>query len=124
MFIKGNTVYADAYHYLKHKTKNIIALSFKGNADDFFEYKMDLPIQIEINNNTIFWQDRKLAIMPKSLSYKDVKERIIKSRYTYDEQIAIILNNDLGEDSEYIKMQEWREFASHIARLVENINIE
>ena len=121
MFTKGNKLYADTYKYLRHKTKNIIALSFVGSADDFEEVDMELPIHVEIVGNMLFWQNRKLATSPKNFDYSTIKEHIIKSRYTYDEQIAIMLNKDKSEEDNvlYLKMQSWRDFASEIAKIAD-----
>lgn len=122
MFVKGNTVYADAYKYLRHKTKRIIALSYKGNADDFNEIDMTLPIEVEVSGDMLFWENRLLAAKPEKMEYASIKERIIKSRYSYDEQLAIILNKDKSADDAilYEKMQEWREFAGTVARTAMN----
>lgn len=122
MFTKGNTVYADAYKYLRHKTKRIIALSYKGDANDFDEIEMTLPIDITIDGNMILWENRLLAANPSKIEYAAIKEYIIKSRYTYDEQIAIMLNKDKTKEDTilYNKMQEWRDFAASIARIAEN----
>ena len=128
MFIKGNTVYADAFKYLKHKEKNIIALSIKGSADDYEELSM------EQNFSLANYRRKKLAKTGDrskngNLSYltfanrleyltKDsVKTSIIHSRYSNDDQIAIMLNKDASEEDAmyYQKMQEWRDFAAYIA---------
>ena len=118
MFTKGNKVYADTYKYLRHKTKNIIAFSFQGSADEFDELEMTLPIEVENLGGIIFWENKKLATAPKSLDYASIKEHVIKSRYSYDEQIAIMLNKDDSEEDRqlYDKMQEWRDFAAVIAK--------
>lgn len=122
MFTKGDMVYADAYKYLRHKNKNIIALSFKGSADDFEEVEMTLPIEVETDGDMLFFERRKFAVIPERMEYAAVKERIIKSRYSNDEQIAIMLNKDIGREGSvyYQKMQEWREFATEVARIVED----
>lgn len=122
MFTKGNMVYADAYKYLRHKNKNIIALSFKGSADDFEEVEMTSPIEVETDEDMLFWEKRKFAVIPERMEYAAVKERIIKSRYSNDDQIAIMLNKDTDREGAvyYQKMQEWREFATEVARIVED----
>lgn len=122
MFTKGDMVYADAYKYLRHKNKNIIALSFKGSADEFEEVEMTSPIEVETDGDMLFWEKRKFAIIPERIEYAAVKERIIKSRYSNDEQIAIMLNRERSEEDNvlYLKMQEWREFATEVARIVED----
>lgn len=122
MFTKGDMVYADAYKYLRHKSKNIIALSFKGSADDFEEVEMTSPIEVETDGDMLFWEKRTFAVIPERMEYAAVKERIIKSRYSNDEQIAIMLNRERSEEDNvlYLKMQEWREFATEVARIVED----
>lgn len=124
MFTKGNMVYADAYKYLRHKNKNIIALSFKGSADEFEEVEMTLPIEVEKEGNMLFWEGRKFAAIPGEMEYASIKERIIKSRYSNDEQIAIMLNRERSKEDNvlYLKMQEWREFAAEIAKKVQYLN--
>lgn len=124
MFTKGDMVYADAYKYLRHKNKNIIALSFKGSADEFEEVEMMLPVEVKIEGNMLFWEGRKFAVIPEKMEYASIKERIIKSRYSNDEQIAIMLNRERSEEDNvlYLKMQKWREFAAEIARKVLNGN--
>lgn len=118
MFTKGNTVYADAFKYLKHKEKNIIALSVKGSADDYEELPMNDPLNVEVVGKMIFWNNRMFANCPAKLTRDAVKTSIIKSRYSNDDQIAIMLNKDESEEDTmyYNKMQEWREFAAYIAK--------
>lgn len=117
MFIKGNTVYADAFKYLKHKEKNIIALSVKGSADDYEELSMNDPLDVELIGKMVFWNNRKFANRPEAMNKEGIKMSIIKSRYSNDDQLAIILNkdNDQTTDIYYQKMQEWRDFAAYIA---------
>ena len=45
---------------------------------------------------------------------------MIKKQYSNDDQIAIMLNAQLSEEDKmyYDKMQEWREFSGHIAKLI------
>lgn len=124
MFTKGNTVYADAYKYLKHKERNIIALSVKGSADDYEELPMNDPLDIEVDNVVVFWNNRMFANIPESFAKDAVKTSIIKSRYSNDDQLAILLNKDEDEKKRmyYQKMQEWREFAAFVANEVRRTN--
>ncbi|WP_455963012.1 hypothetical protein [Bacteroides bouchesdurhonensis] len=117
MFVKGNTVYADTFKYLKHKEKRIIALSVKGSADDYEELSMNDPLDVEVSNEMIFWNNRRFANRPEHLTKEGVKTSIIHSRYSNDDQIAIMLNKDASEEDAmyYQKMQEWRDFAAYIA---------
>lgn len=56
----------------------------------------------------------------KNMSYAAIKTFIIKLHYSNDDQIAIMLNNEIdmsGEATErYREMQEWREYATTIAK--------
>lgn len=56
----------------------------------------------------------------RNMSYAAIKTFIIKLHYSNDDQIAIMLNNEIdmsGEATErYRKMQEWREYATTIAK--------
>lgn len=49
----------------------------------------------------------------RNMSYAAIKTLIIKLHYSNDDQIAIMLNND---EKKMREMQEWREFASRVAK--------
>ena len=119
MFVKGDKIFADRGCYLKHKQHPIIGLTITGNLDEFEEVVMLDGLNAEVEDGKVFIYDRKFVVLPDSISYSDIKKRVIKSRYTEDDQIAIILNKDLSEEGAmyFQKMQEWREFASEVARL-------
>ncbi|RGY28194.1 MULTISPECIES: hypothetical protein [Bacteroides] len=118
MYVKGNTVYADAYKYLKHKERNIVALSVKGNPDDYEEVSMDMPLEVKVNGNMISWNKGMFMKNVSDLSYEGIKSTIIKSRYSNDDQIAIMLNKDESEEKRmyFDKMQQWREFAAGLTK--------
>ena len=121
MFTKGNIIYADAFKFLKHKERNIIALSVKGSADDYEELSMNEPLDVIVSANMVFWNNRMFANHPSELNKEGVKTSIIKSRYSNDDQLAIVLNKDNDKTAAmyFQKMQEWREFASFIARSID-----
>lgn len=121
MFTKGNIIYADAFKFLKHKERNIIALSVKGSADDYEELSMNEPLDVIVSANMVFWNNRMFANHPSELNKEGVKTSIIKSRYSNDDQLAIMLNKDNDKTAAmyFQKMQEWREFASFIARSID-----
>lgn len=126
MFVKDNILYADAYKYLKHKTAPTVAMIVpltNSTIGDYEEVSFKDPLDIEVKDNTIYWGNRLFLIKVKSLKYADVKTAIIKSRYSDDDQMSIILNRDKGEEKEvlYQKMQEWRDFAGYIAKTVNNL---
>ena len=70
----------------------------------------------------IFWSEDKLAQRVfKNGTYADYKKAIIQKKYSNDDQIAIMLNKDSGEEIDllaYQKMQEWRDWASLVARKI------
>ena len=53
--------------------------------------------------------------------YDSLKTAIIKSRYTYDDQIAIILNkvDSKNDEQKFNKMQAWRRYAAKVARKIQ-----
>ena len=120
MFTKGNIIYADAFKYLKHKERNIIALSIQGSADAYEEVSMNESLDVIVSANMVFWNNRMFANRPSELTKESVKTSIIKSRYSNDDQLAIMLNKDNDKTAAmyFQKMQEWREFASFIARSI------
>lgn len=121
MYIKGDTIYADVYKYLKHKTRRIIALQIKGNQEDWDELEMTDPIKIESDGRMIKWENGLLACIPETMTYEGIKTKIIKSRYSNDDQIAIMLNKDKSDNDmlDYQRMQDWRDFAQRIATLAQ-----
>ena len=121
MFTKGNKIYADTYKYLRHKTKAAIGLTMVGNEDDFEEVDMTLPVSLSVKGNMVTWENGKLAFFAKEKKYAAIKEQLVKSRYTNDEQIAIMLNKDASEDGQlyYQRMQDWRSFSEELAKLVD-----
>lgn len=123
MFKKGNRVYADTYKYLRHKERNFIAFSYIGNEDEFEEVEMEQPMNLRIDENSVFWENGKLCYSFRVLDYVTMKTSIIKSRYSNDDQLALMLNKDDSEDDSifYNKMQEWREWAGWFAKKVESM---
>lgn len=125
MFVKNNILYSDAYKYLKHKTKPIVGMLIPLNnftEDDFEEINMTSPLDIVVKDKSIYWQRSLFFVTPKLLTYADIKTAIIKSRYSDDDQMALILNRESSEENEvlYQKMQQWREFAGYVANVVVN----
>ena len=105
MYKKRNVVYADAYKYLLHKSKGIIAFAQSGNENEFEEKELPMPIKIYFSKS----------------DYATVKTEMIKKQYSNDDQMAIMLNAQLSEKDKvyYNKMQRWREFSGYIAKLID-----
>lgn len=122
MFTKNDNIYADVGYYLRNKTNNSIALMKKGDVNDWEELPLNNPIDIQLDGTTIFINDRKFIFKVPKLTYAAIKTKIITSRYSNDDQIAIMLNANQSEEDMlyYNKMQEWRDWAGYIARLITN----
>lgn len=120
MFTKGNKVYSDAGKYLISKDKRTIALNIIGNIDDYVEGEINSPLDIEIKNGVIYYQNGKLICSPEKIDYVSIKTKMIKLRYSNDDQLALMLNKDNSEEDAalYDKMQEWREWAGRFAKEV------
>lgn len=122
MYKKGNVVYADAYKYLVHKSKGIIAFAQSGDESEFEEKGFPVPIKIIDEGSGLYSIQGvpKVKFYFSKSDYATVKTEMIKKRYSNDDQIAIMLNAQLSEEDKmyYDKMQEWREFSGHIAKLV------
>ena len=119
MFTKGNKTFADAGCYLKGKVGNSVGFTVNGNPDDYDEISIGDDLDVHVDSKIVFLCGRKFMFLPKAITYEEIKKKIIKSRYTDDDQIAIILNKDDSEEDMMLfnKMQEWRAFASEVARL-------
>ena len=120
MFTKGNKVYSDAGKYLISKDKRTIAFNITGSIDDYDEEEINSPLDIEIKNGLIYYQNGRLACAPEKLDYASIKTKMIKLRYSNDDQLALMLNKDNSEEDTvlYDKMQEWREWSGRFAKEV------
>lgn len=119
MYKIGNKTYADAGYYLKRGSS--VGYSFEDNDVSIEEIVCNLE-DMHFNGSIILWSNNKLAQrVLKNGVYGDYKKAIIQKKYSNDDQIAIMLNKDSGEDIDilsYQKMQEWREWASTVARKI------
>lgn len=122
MFTKGNKVYAEVGNYLRHKTKRTIGLAIVGNIEDFEEMPLNEPLDIVVEKDMFFFNNRMFACKPEEMSYAGIKTRLITSRYSNDDQMALILNHGKSdEDTEFFdKMQAWRDWAGEVAKIVTN----
>ena len=121
MFIKGNMIYSEAGYILRCDNKKAFQLPY----DVSKEY---IEIPIDITNTKIesgmIDMDGVVFRNNKKYDYGQWKANIIKKRYSNDDQIAILLNkDDSAEDKmRYDKMQEWREYASALAKKFVELN--
>lgn len=116
MFTINNTIYADAGNILIGDNK--VGYQFIGKESEFKEQKIEYD-DINIKGSFIKYDNgRLLELIPRQPSYGYFKSCIIKKRYSNDDQIAILLNKDSSEEDllKYNKMQEWRDWASILAK--------
>lgn len=122
MYKIGNKTYADAGHYLKRGSS--VGYIFTDNGEEVKEAKVRLD-DMRVSGSLIIWSDGSLAqmVIPRG-EYGDYKKAVVQKKYSNDDQIAIMLNKDGGNDDDqvaYRKMQEWREWASVVAHKIMNI---
>lgn len=123
MYNIGNYNFADAGYYLKRGSS--IAYFFKNNEEEIQEVEATIDDMRKVGS-IILWSEDKLAQrIFKNGTYADYKKAIIQKKYSNDDQIAIMLNKDSGEEVDlfaYNKMQEWREWASIVAKKIVSLN--
>lgn len=102
---KGKILYYLPEEIIWGKTARLA--EYKGHQLDELDF-------IEINQKDVVEIDG-IQYVFRNKSYADIKTFIIKLHYSNDEQIAIMLNND---EDKYNEMQQWREFATNIAKKV------
>lgn len=119
MYKIGNYDFADAGYYLKRGSS--IAYFFEDNGEEIQEIEATVDDMYKVGS-IILWAEDKLAQrIFKNGTYADYKKAIIQKKYSNDDQIAIMLNKDSGEEADllaYDKMQEWREWASIVAKKI------
>lgn len=119
MYKIGNYTFADAGHHLKRGGS--IAYFFEDNGQEIQEVKTSIE-DMHKSGSIILWSDNKIGQrVIKNGGYGDYKKAIIQKKYINDDQIAIMLNKDSGLEEDlfaYQKMQEWREWASIVAKKI------
>lgn len=106
---EGKLLYYPAENMLWGKMARLA--TYKGHqltADDFSEIDETDAVKID-GVNYVFY----------NWKYADIVEFIIKCKYTYDAQIALMLNYQMDPEKyeeKYMEMQEWREYAKEISR--------
>lgn len=98
--------------------KNFIGFMVSSDRAPFTERILNISnITVDSSNicfDIIRWSN------PGIRTYADAKKFIISKRYSNDDQIAIILNKDNSEEDAlaFQKMQEWRDWASILAKKI------
>lgn len=116
MYTRQDYTYAEAGFILKGR--NIMAFSAPSEMGPFEEVEIgldDMTVTDDLISFDIFsWRN------PGVRTYADAKKFVVGKRYSNDDQIAIILNREDSLDATlaYEKMQEFRDWASIVARKI------
>ena len=118
MYKVKNTIYSDAGKVLIYKACKSYS---HPEVESIAEEEVDFS---NARINRIFIDYGGLRCLNHKYDYGQWKAAIIKWRYSNDDQIAILLNkDDSAEDKmRYDKMQEWREYASVLAKKFVELN--
>lgn len=121
MYTDKGYVYSDAGKILV--SGNFIGYSVKADSslvDNITEEDVILDDIILDGDFIRYNNGRIIQSYSKNNTYADWKTKIIKWRYSNDDQIAILINKDNSEDdaAKYGRMQAWREYAAKLARKI------
>lgn len=109
MYTKKNKTYSDAFKYLSSTVYKGIGFTMTDSPDTLEEKDVDMT---KITHDKEFIYLGIIGIRCTDFTHKGIKLAVVNSRYSNDDQIAIMLNED--EDS-LARMQKWRDFADKVA---------
>ena len=114
MYRIKDKLYADAGYILRAGNYRTFVMEDRVGAE---EESIDID-NIKIIGKVIVLDS--IPVIVDKFEYGELKSRLVKFQYSYDDQIAIILNKDDSEESllRYEKMQAWREWAGMVAKKV------
>lgn len=122
MYKIGNYNFADAGYYLNRGSS--IAYFFEDNGEEIEEIEATVDDMHKVGSIVLWSEDKLVQRIFKNGAYADYKKAIIQKKYSNDDQIAIMFNKDSGEAADilaYDKMQEWRVWASIVAKKIMEI---
>lgn len=108
MYQRRNKVYSEAGYILIGNNKK--GYQFEGNPSDFTEEKISLNDMV-IRGEYVEYSGI-LQYIGENPTYEQLKCDMVKRRYSNDDQIAIMLNDDAYAMQ---KMQEWRDWSAQVA---------
>lgn len=108
MYQIRNKVYSEAGYILIGKNKK--GYQFEGKPSDFTEEKINLDDMV-IRGEYVEYSGI-LQYIGDNPDYGKLKRDMVKRRYSNDDQIAVMLNEDADAMQ---KMQEWRDWSSQVA---------
>lgn len=107
----NNYMIAEAGKVLVTADGRGIRLPYKEGAD----YQEE-----DVDKDVKHHPDGSIGVIGLNMKPVDVKKKIIKYLFSYDDQIAIMLNKDQSNEAKevYDFMQRWRDFAGELAKLI------
>ena len=108
MYQIRNKVYSEAGYILIGKNKK--GYQFEGQPSDFTEEKISLDNMV-IRGEYVEYSGI-LQYIGENPTYDKLKCDMVKRRYSNDDQIAIMLNEDVDAMQ---KMQRWRDWSTQVA---------
>lgn len=118
MYTIGDTVYASPGYALRGYNK--IGYQLCGSESDFTEEVVNIDDAIKTGSIVKYNNGLMRVPVNSNTTYGELKSKFIKMRYSYDDQIAIILNKDDSDEDKqkYTRMQEWREWCATLANAI------
>lgn len=108
MYKVNNKVYSEAGYILIGK--NIKGYQFEGELSDFTEEPLSVNDMV-LNGEYVAYSGIVQYVGEKP-TYAQMKGDMVKRRYSNDDQLAIMLNDD---EEAMRRMQEWRVWSSTVA---------
>lgn len=116
MYQIRNVVYSEPGYILVGKNKK--GYQFEGQPSDFTETKLTLD-DMQVNGEFVTYSGI-IQYIGSNPDYSKLKADMVKRRYSNDDQIAIMLNDDSDAMQ---KMQEWRNWSTQVAtKILELLN--
>ncbi len=117
MYKVDDILYAEAGSFLKHRSRNMVGLALRGEESEFVEVPFARPLNARLEHGRLSWGGMFCLRIGPARTYEEVKTAIIKTRYSNDDQIAVMLNRERSEAhaEAYRRMQQWRSFAAMLA---------
>lgn len=127
MYTKKGKCYSDAGKYLVSGVT--VGFELPAELEDISEVAVDLTdmeIRVASGMSVAVCSAERCSFLVRTsenepVDYARLKREIVKMRYSNDDQIAIILNRDEGDEQDsldYDHMQEWRDWASEVAHTI------
>lgn len=119
MYSKGEMTYAEAGKLLVGD--KVIAYQVAGDGSGYKEEVIDIDDMRVDNGYLVYSGGRLKEPYRPGETYASLKARLVKRRYSNDDQIAVMLNDD---EEAMEKMQEWREWCARLAHKILSMYIE